>query len=734
MAQVPRGSRLALLACLSAVSLAAAAVPAAAQSSPQRTALSSFSVSPTTVTAGQSVRATIRVRNLHPTSRLSRRLLVRIGGGEVLAVGRIPQIDPEDSARIRLNVTIPPSTKTGEHTLLACRALARERSRCGGARRETKIDVIGRTRISSPVSPPTEVLAPAHLQITAGHNFGTHATGTVTGPHTFTVTNHGGVTSGPIATSVTGADAGQFTTAADNCLGTALAPGASCTVGARFAPSSTGAKSASIHASGTPGGTAAAALSGTGVNPAALTITPSPHGFGTHATGTTTAQTFTVTNTGAVPSGTIATSVAGTDPGQFTKSADNCHGQTLAAGASCTVSGAFAPTTLGGKSASLSATAAPGGTATTSLTGTGITPANLTISPAPHAYGTRLSGSTTVQIFSVTNTGQQTSGNISLALSGGDTDQFEVSGVGNNCQGVSLADGSSCTFRANFKPTSAGSKTTSLQATASPGGTASSTLTGTGQIPATLTISPESKNFGHVLNGTTSPVQTFTVTNTGGQTSSTITTSVGTFVPAEFPKSSDNCNGQTLAGGASCTLDVAFAPASTGDKNGTVDAIAATGGSASAQLDGTGVATAADLRIAQIGGFNNVPADGAYGPSFNRDLGTFTAGAGGGSTVYIWLKNFGEADARISNSPVPLTNGANSIPRVFANAGGNWCDVQEAIPASSITFNDIVITAGSSCRIALQGRTTAPGPFQTDFTITASPGGSVSGTFTGTGA
>ena len=46
---------------------------------------------------------------------------------------------------------------------------------------------------------------------------------------------------------------------------------------------------------------------------------------------TTPAQTFTVTNTGGVATGTIATSVTGTDPGQFPKSADNCNGQTLGA-------------------------------------------------------------------------------------------------------------------------------------------------------------------------------------------------------------------------------------------------------------------------------------------------------------------------------------------------------------------------------------------------------------------
>ena len=153
------------------------------------------------------------------------------------------------------------------------------------------------------------------------------------------------VPSGTIATSVAGADAGQFTKSADNCNGQTLAPGASCTVDAAFAPTAVGAKAASLQASACPGGTARRRLRGTGATPANLTIAPTPHDFGTHATRPTSpAQTFTVTNTGGVPSGTIATVVDGRRPGQFAKSADNCDGQALGAGGHCTVDRAFAPT------------------------------------------------------------------------------------------------------------------------------------------------------------------------------------------------------------------------------------------------------------------------------------------------------------------------------------------------------------------------------------------------------
>ena len=73
--------------------------------------------------------------------------------------------------------------------------------------------------------------------------------------------------------------------------------------------------------------------------------------------------------------------------------------------------------------------------------------------------------------------------------------------------------------------------------------------------PSSLSISPTSFNFGTVAPGD-SGNQTFTVTNSGGSASGTLTSAIGGTNPTNFAIASDTCNGIALAGGSSCTLDV----------------------------------------------------------------------------------------------------------------------------------------------------------------------------------
>ena len=73
--------------------------------------------------------------------------------------------------------------------------------------------------------------------------------------------------------------------------------------------------------------------------------------------------------------------------------------------------------------------------------------------------------------------------------------------------------------------------------------------------PASLSISPTGFNFGTVPPGD-SGNQTFTVTNSGGSVSGTLTSSLGGTNPANYVISSDTCNGIALTGGSSCTLDI----------------------------------------------------------------------------------------------------------------------------------------------------------------------------------
>lgn len=144
-----------------------------------------------------------------------------------------------------------------------------------------------------------------------------------------------------------------------------------------FTPSAPGLISGMFTATAGPA-TAMASLSGTGIPPAQLTITPTPRDYGSVILGATTDLTFTVGNSGGATSGAVSFSLGGADAGQFAVVAGGTcvsGSTTLSPAATCTVVLRFAPTTAGSKSATLTASATPGATAVASVTGLGVAPA-----------------------------------------------------------------------------------------------------------------------------------------------------------------------------------------------------------------------------------------------------------------------------------------------------------------------------------------------------------------------
>jgi len=177
---------------------------------------------------------------------------------------------------------------------------------------------------------------------------------------------------------IIGPDADQFAISVDSCSAHTLRYGSQCTLEVVFRPTTEGVKSASLsipsNASSSPD---TVALSGTGT-PAQpnISVSPGAVGFGDQAGATTSApRSVTVTDTGGAPLSVGSASLAGPDAAAFSLVADNCSGRTLAAGAACTVTVSFAPTSQGPKSASLAISSnAASGVATVALSGTGTPP------------------------------------------------------------------------------------------------------------------------------------------------------------------------------------------------------------------------------------------------------------------------------------------------------------------------------------------------------------------------
>ncbi|MGY0230725.1 choice-of-anchor D domain-containing protein [Longispora urticae] len=84
-------------------------------------------------------------------------------------------------------------------------------------------------------------------------------------------------------------------------------------------------------------------------------------------------------------------------------------------------------------------------------------------------------------------------------------------------------------------------------------------------------LAPASHNFGGHQVGTTSPTQTFTVTNTGNAPYAITAVTIGGTNAGDFIKSDDTCTGTSVPGPAgSCTVKVAFKPTTGGPRSGTL--------------------------------------------------------------------------------------------------------------------------------------------------------------------
>ena len=231
--------------------------------------VTSLSVTPPSAARGEVVAAQVTLENPRDVRSGARTLLIKLRApdasyGLLLEREKIPPMRPGASRLVDLQVTIPMDAPSGDGKLIACRAKQAAPDSCGISRQAADL----------------RVLTPARFVISPGaHAFESHATGTTSPTRTFTVTNTGETASQPIAMSITGADPSQFTKSDDGCDGRALAAGESCEVNAAFTPTTTGAKSGGLRAS-TADSSATAALTGTGVEPANRTVSPSPHGFG----------------------------------------------------------------------------------------------------------------------------------------------------------------------------------------------------------------------------------------------------------------------------------------------------------------------------------------------------------------------------------------------------------------------------------------------------------------------
>jgi hypothetical protein len=177
-------------------------------------------------------------------------------------------------------------------------------------------------------------------------------------------------------------------------------------------------------------------------------------------------------------------------------------------------------------------------------------------------------------VVTITNDGTGTLNIKTITRKGTSPTSFRT--TSDTCSNQGLTHLQSCTVSVVFAPTAAGAKSAQLWIPSNDPDAADNPIklplsgTGTnggGGSAPDITVTPLSLDFGSIAVGATSPSQPVTITNSGTANLLVKTITRKGTAPGSFLTSADGCSNTTLTPTQSCTVSVAFKPASGGLKS-----------------------------------------------------------------------------------------------------------------------------------------------------------------------
>jgi len=437
-----------------------------------------------------------------------------------------------------------------------------------------------------------------------------------------------------------------------------------------------------------------------------LALTPTTLAFPNTTVDTTSAPlTATLANSGFATLDISGLAIATGDTADFAETT-TC-GATLAAQSSCTISVTFTPSSVKSFASAVDVTdsaAIPPQVVT--LTGNGIAAAapKAVLNPTSVPFGNQaVTTTSSTQVVALSNPGTATLNISNIALTGANPTAFAI----NSACGATLAAGASCNISVNFSPSSTGPYSAAISVTDNAAGSPqSTTLTGTGTAaPApTAVLSPATLSFASLVDGTSSPAQTVTLSNTGNATLNITTITLLTGNTTAF--SLTNGCGATLAAGSSCTMNVSFTPNAVGALSTSLSVTDnAPNSPQSVAISGTGTAAPAAQAVL-------TPSTVAFG---NQVTGTTSAAKA------LTLSNPG--NAALSITGITLT-GSNPSDFALTNtcgmtlAAGATCSISVTFSPSSVaSFSATVSVTDSVSGSPQTSALTGAGVVPPDFTV-----------------
>lgn len=414
---------------------------------------------------------------------------------------------------------------------------------------------------------------------------------------------------------------------------------------------------------------------GATVNPN-LTVSPSSLNFANAIPVTTASsetQTVTIGNTGPQPM-PLALALSG----DFTD-ATSCA-PTLPANSSCTVVITFAPTQPGTRQGLLSVTAGAGTTpAYVALSGTA-TPI-LATNNGTLDFGSVIVGQPKIQWYKIT----QSFTSLTAATSSPAFKAILVEDIGYGhgqppiSAFTSIASGpcTNCWLGLEFTPATIGAQPATVALTSGGSGNAYTlSLTGTGLPLTGLVLTPISNDFGPVPINSASAPTLFTLTNLTSAALTITSPSVsGDFALSTSPTGGAACGG-TLAASASCFIQVAYTPTTTGPATGTLT-IPTSASTLTAPLTGSGAPDPGLSLTPNALTFSNVPGTTATHQT-------------------ITLKNTGTATLQIATPTVATTSFAATTACTTLAPGASCTIAVTYTPGTADASDTLTVPVTSS--------------------------------------
>jgi hypothetical protein len=298
-----------------------------------------------------------------------------------------------------------------------------------------------------------------------------------------------------------------------------------------------------------------------------------------------------------------------------------------------------------------------------------------------------------------------------INVTGPNSGDFALSGQ-TACIAKSITPGptTQCSFEVGFTPSTNDFESAFVSVTDNaPGSPQILELRGLPSGPPSASISPASSDFGSQPENTSSDGQTIAFSNMGGQPLTLSAFSIGGSDAAQFSEPASTCfGGETLASGASCTVQVLFGPKATGVFHAELDFTDNSGNVASSKqevpLTGTGIASAPVANIAPTSlGFGSQIIATSSAP---KSVTLTNKGSAALSATGIAVTGTNAADFSIAGGTCPAGGGTVAI--------GSSCTVavrfaphSVGTSSASLTFSDNA--SGSSQQVSLSG-TGAPTP------------------------